>query len=264
MNAVTMPSTRLDNRFFLGAGIATMALVLWGFAHTYYLKVLFHSPVLPFRLHLHGAVMTLWVVMFFAQTCLISAHRVDIHKRLGMFGVLIAVGVVILGTTTTVHAAAREVNAHSSEAVGRVVVLGVELIQMLLFAGFVGTAIWWRKRRDTHKRLMLLATACLLPSPIGRLWFVQSNLTILFLFDAAVVAFVLADTLVKRRLHPAFVWGSLVLLASLNLGYAGSITPEWRAFGTRLVSEDPVTASSAQPLELIPVALHLSTKVKYE
>ncbi len=264
MHAVAMPSTRLDNRFFLGAGIATIALVLWGFARTYYLKGFFDSPVLPVRLHVHGAVMTLWIVTFFAQTCLIRAHRLDIHKRLGMFGVLIAVGVLILGTTTTIQAAAREVNAHSSDAIPRVVVLGLELVQMMLFAGFVAAAIWWRKRRDTHKRLMLLATLCLLPSPISRLPFAQANLTILLLFNAAVVAFVAADALVKRRLHPAFAWGALTLIASISLAYAGTKTPQWIEFGTRMVSESPVSASSTAFTERIPMALHLSTKVKYE
>jgi hypothetical protein len=51
-------------------------IVLIGFARTYYLKGLFDTPALPSLLvHLHGIVMTLWVVLFVAQTWLIAARR---------------------------------------------------------------------------------------------------------------------------------------------------------------------------------------------
>ena len=41
-------------------------------------------------------------------------------------------------------------------------VLGIELLQMLLFAVLVILAVGLRRRADYHKRLMLLTLSCML------------------------------------------------------------------------------------------------------
>jgi hypothetical protein len=241
MNAHVSPHRKFDRRFYLGAGLAALGLVFWGFARTYYLKLVFETPPLSTRLHIHGAVMSSWLALFFAQTCLISARRVDWHRRLGLVGIVIAILVVILGSTTTFNAAAREVGRHSEEANARVAVLCLELVQMALFAGLVTAAIAMRRRADFHKRLMLLATACLMPSAFSRiplnLTFMVSNfMSILMLFNVCVVVPALIDTLRNRRLHPAFGWGGLITLGSLDLAYPIAISRPWLRIGTWLVS----------------------------
>jgi hypothetical protein len=205
MNAVFPARRDFDRRFYLGVGLVAAGLVFWGFAPTYYLKLLFGSPALSTRLHIHGAIMSSWLVLFFVQACLISARRVALHRRLGLAGVVIALLVVVMGSTTTFNAAAREVGRHSEEATARVTVLGLELVQMALFAALVAAAIWMRRRPDYHKRLMLLGTACMMPSAFSRipvsLTFMVSN-----------------------------------MLSILDLAYAGAITPQWIRLGTWWVS----------------------------
>jgi hypothetical protein len=241
MNALVSPRRQFDRRFHLGAGLVALGLVFWGFAHTYYLKLVFETPPLSTRLHIHGAVMSSWLVLYFAQTCLICARRVDWHRRLGVVGIVIAILVVILGSTTTIDAAAREVGRHSEEANARVAVLCLELVQMALFAGLVTAAIVMRRRADFHKRLMLLATACLMPSAFSRipfnLTFMVSNfMSILILFNLCVIVPALIDTLRNRRLHPAFGWGGLTVIGALNLAYPIAISGQWLRIGTWLVS----------------------------
>jgi hypothetical protein len=241
MNAVFIVRRNFDRRFYLGVGLVALGLVLWGFAHTYYLKLLFGSPALSTRLHIHGAVMSSWLVLFFLQACLISARRIDLHRRLGLIGVVIAILVVIMGSTTTFNAAAREVSHHSDEEIARVTVLGLELVQMALFAVFVGTAIWMRRRPDFHKRLMLLGTALMMPSafsriPVNLTFMVSNMLSILILFNLFVMVCVLIDTLRNRHLHPAFGWGGLLAIGALNLTYVGAISPPWIRFGIWWVS----------------------------
>jgi hypothetical protein len=64
--------------------------VFIGFAHTYYLAGIFQAS-LPNRLiHIHGAVFTCWIFLLITQTSLVSAGRVDIHRRLGLFGFALA------------------------------------------------------------------------------------------------------------------------------------------------------------------------------
>ena len=241
MNVITRPRLSFDRRFYLGASLVALGLVFWGFAPTYYLKLLFGSPPLPVRLHIHGAIMSSWLVLFLAQAYLVSARRVALHRRLGLMGILIAILVVIAGTSTTFNAAAREVGRHSEEAGARVTVLGLEVVQMALFAGFVAAAVVMRRRADFHKRYMLLATACMMPSAFSRIplnlsFMVSDFLSILILFDLLVIAWVAIDTLRNRRLHPAFGWGGLLLIGSLNLAYLGARSAPWLRFGTWLVS----------------------------
>ena len=169
MNAIVRSPRRFDRRLYLGASLLFLALVLWTFARTFYLKPFFGTPPLSALLHIHGAVMTGWVVLLVVQTSLIAAHRVQWHRRLGVFGAVWAVLVVSLGSITTLHAAAREVRGHTDFAAAQVTITSLDLLQMLFFAGFVAIAIWQRHRPDYHKRLMLLTIACMLPDALARL-----------------------------------------------------------------------------------------------
>ena len=119
MNAIVRSPRRFDRRLYLGASLVFFALVFWTFARTFYLKPLFGTPALPALLHIHGAVMSGWVVLLVVQSGLIAVHRVRWHRRLGVFGAVWAVLVVILGSVTTLNAAAREVRALMANAIPR-------------------------------------------------------------------------------------------------------------------------------------------------
>jgi hypothetical protein len=237
LNAILSSRRRFDRRFYLGCGLVFLALMFWAFARTYYLKILFGTPALTKLVHIHGIVMTGWIVLLVVQTSLIVAHRVQWHRRLGVFGGIWALLVVILGSATTLHAATREVREHSPDAALQVSVLGLELVQMLLFAGFVGTAIWLRHRTDYHKRLMLLTGACMLPSVISRLPLdIRGFGSIFFYLTIFLIVAVSIDTIRNRRLHPAFGWGASLILVLIGMAVILSTTPWWIRIGTSMVS----------------------------
>ena len=169
MNAIVRSERRFDRRLYLGASLIFFALVFWTFARTLYLRPFFGKPPLSALLQIHGAVMTGWVVLLVAQTSLIATHRVQWHRRLGVFGTFGPRWLCILGSITTLHAAAREVRGHTDFAASQVIITSLDLLQMLFFAGFVAIAIWQRHRPDYHKRLMLLTIACMLPDALARL-----------------------------------------------------------------------------------------------
>ena len=50
-----------------------------------------HSPLMPW----HVLCTALWLVLIISQPWLIQLNRVELHRRFGLFGVLVAVGVVI-------------------------------------------------------------------------------------------------------------------------------------------------------------------------
>ncbi|HEY2906029.1 MAG TPA: hypothetical protein VGJ29_09020 [Vicinamibacterales bacterium] len=222
-----------DDRFFIGAAVGVATIVFVGFAQSYYLRSLFGMPALPLMLHVHGLVMTSWIVLFLTQTCLIAVHRVDWHRRLGMFGAALAVLVVVVGAIANLHAAAGAVRTPPTHPPAFLSILGFNLIDLLVFATFVCTAIVLRRRSGLHKRLMLLATLSMLGQPFAR---VVSNSTALLLVYACVLICVAVDTFRNRRLQPAFAWGAPLLIVSLQLAYLGAQTETWIGFAKWLVT----------------------------
>ena len=225
-----------ERGFYLGATFVFLALAVWVFARTYYFKLWFGTPALPVLLHVHGAVMSGWVVLLAAQSGLIAAHRVRWHRRLGVFGAFWAALVVVMGSTTTVHAAARAVALGKESAPMLVMIMGLELLQMLFFGTFVALAILWRRRTDVHKRLMLMTIACMLPSVLSRLPVsFMSNGVILLGLDAFVIACIAIDTLRNGRVHLALAWAGGAFVAAFQIAFLAFQTPAFIGFGTALV-----------------------------
>src|SRR6266852_5082980 len=97
-----------DRRLYIWFAVLMPLIVLAGFARTYYLKGFFGNPPLPGLLvHVHGLVMTSWVVLFIAQVSLVARRRTRTHQRLGILGAVLAGAVVVVGVATAIAAAAR-------------------------------------------------------------------------------------------------------------------------------------------------------------
>jgi hypothetical protein len=224
----------VDRRFYTWAAVGACIVVFAGFAKTYYLKGLFGTPELPALRHIHGLVMTLWFGLFVIQARLVAVRRVALHRRLGLFGALLAALVLAVGTVTAIDAAKRG----SSPGPPPLAFLAVPLGDMLVFATLVGMGLYFRQRSDIHRRLMLLSSVCMLSAAFARipLDFVRTGGPLLYfgLTDLFVLACVVYDTRMNRRLHPAFGWGALLVVAShpLRLMLAG--TPAWMRFATWL------------------------------
>src|SRR5437870_683872 len=61
-----------------------------GFAPTYFLRGLSDKAPLSPLLHVHGAAFSAWLLLLVTQSTLVAAHRVAWHKRLGIFGAVLA------------------------------------------------------------------------------------------------------------------------------------------------------------------------------
>lgn len=226
-----------DRRLYLWAMLFVPLIVLIGFARTYYLKPLFETPAIPSRLvHLHGIVMTSWVALFVAQIWLVSSRRTRVHQRLGIAGAVLAGLVVCVGVVTALFAAARGVPPEPPPLQFLVVPLG----DMLVFAVLVGTALYYRRRTQVHKRLMLLASLSLLTAAIARFpfKFIETGGPLVFfgLSDLLILGCVAFDTVKNRRLHLAFLWGALFVIAFQPLRIMLAGTDRWNSFATALVN----------------------------
>ena len=196
---------RSSRRLFVSAAVLIAISVFVGFSRTHYLHRWFHKPNLSLFLHVHAAVMSSWIALFLIQALLIPAGKTAFHRKLGLLGMVLATLVPIFGVSATIMAARREVLAHAQDAPIVKIVLALELTQMLIFAGFVAAGFLLRKRADFHKRLMLLATLCMLPNAIVRIIRLQSFIIPLIIWSLSIALVVLIDGLVQRKLHPAFL-----------------------------------------------------------
>jgi hypothetical protein len=227
-----------DRRLYLGSAVAIPIIVFIGFARSYYLKGFFDTPALPGLLvHLHGIVMTSWVVLFVAQVSLVGARRTRQHQRLGTLGGVLAALVVLVGVATAISAARR--GASSGPEILRF--LAIPLADMLIFAILIGTALYFRRRMETHKRLMLLGALSLVSAAIARIPLhfiaVGGPLVFLGLTDLCVLACVVFDIVRNRRLHPAFLWGTLLLVVSQPLRLMLAGTDTWMRFAGWLIGQ---------------------------
>jgi hypothetical protein len=224
-------------RLYIWFAVFMPIIVLVGFARTYYLKGFFGNPPLPGPLvHLHGLVMTSWVVLFVTQVSLVATGRTRMHQRLGVFGAILAALIVLIGVLTAIAGAARGATPGPPALQFLVIPLG----DMLVFAALVGAALYFRRSRlDVHKRLMLLAAVNLLAPAIARipLHFIETGGPLAFfgLTDVCLLAGVALDTIKNRRLHPVFLWGTLLIIASQPLRMMLAGTDVWMRIATALV-----------------------------
>jgi hypothetical protein len=226
---------RSERTFYTWAAVVAALVVFAGFARTYYLKGAFGTPDLSALKHLHGFVMTAWFTLFLVQVRLVATGRTRIHRKLGVAGAVLAVLVVIVGTTTALVAAKNG----ATPGPPPLVFLAIPLGDMVVFPVLVSAAILYRKRADFHKRLMLLATLSILTAAIGRipLEFLQAGGLPAFFgaTDLLILAFVAADTVKNRRLHPAMIAGVLVIVGSQVARFLIAGTPQWTSFARWLV-----------------------------
>lgn len=223
-----------DRVFYSGISVAMAVTVFVGFAPTYYLRSLFGAPptvsgatTLTPLAQLHGALFTAWVLLFLTQTALVASHRTRVHQRLGIAGGVLAAAMVVVGASTAIAAAARGAAPPGAEPLA---FLTVPLVDILLFALFVSAALWRRRQRETHKRLMLLAYISLMAAAVARLPgilplgpFVFFGLAFVFLLVA--VAY---DLISRGRIHPTYIWGGALLVVSVPGRLMMSGTETWR------------------------------------
>lgn len=204
--------------------------VFVGFYPTYYLRPQFQTTALPLYLHVHGAVFTTWILLFIVQTTLVAAHRVDVHRRFGWVVAGWAALMAVVGSTAGILSMRRDFAAgHEVEAMS---FLTTPLLSMVVFGGFVGAAVIYRRQPETHKRLMLLATIGILDAAVAR-WrtpLVATSLGDYGLTDAFIVAAIVYDVASRRRIHPAYIWGTLVLVFFQFLRNVVGATAAWHTF----------------------------------
>jgi hypothetical protein len=231
MSAI-VPSARM--RFYPVLAIVLAAFAIIGFSRTYYLRFLSDLPPMRAVMQLHGAVFTAWLALLVAQTQLIAAHRVDLHRRLGMAGVFLTLLVVATSVIAMlVSAATPRMSQLGLTSPQSSIVPFVAIAQ---FAILVTAGLVLRRRASLHKRFMLLAMISVLGPPTARLIGILAASKYFLLVQMSVVAaFVtcclLYDWRKNRVVHPVFAIGGVVLVLMWPLRYAVARSETWQPIG---------------------------------
>jgi hypothetical protein len=199
--------------FYTALVVLMTGIVVLGF-WPFYAGLFTGGPSAHWIIYLHAAVFSGWMVLLFVQVVLVLRRRVAVHQRLGRAGIYYGVLMLVLGLIITIAAPAMNVaNGRSSldEAAGFLV---LPLGDMLMFGAFFGAGVAYRRNKELHKRLMLLATIALLFAPAARAGADAGMLAVLGIWLLPLALAMAWDAYTRRRVEPVYIAGVVVFLAA--------------------------------------------------
>jgi hypothetical protein len=192
----------LDQYFYFVLSLLVAAIVVWGFSHSVD-QNLFHAALpRPFLLWVHGAAFSGWVVFYILQSTLVRTRNVKLHRSLGWFGAGLGAFMVALGFSTAVVMTRFDV--HRLHQQGMEGFLIIPFYDMVAFGVCLGLAIYWRKKPELHRRLLLIATCGLLDAAFGRISYIFDNNLYFACLDGVILLGLLRDLLVNGRIHRVY------------------------------------------------------------
>jgi hypothetical protein len=200
------------------------------------------APPQPLMVRLHGTAFVGWLVLLTTQVLLIRNRKVRLHRRVGMAGAALAVLMVVLGLAASFVTQNRDLGTPRADPG----FLSVQLIDMIEFGGLVIAAISARNQPAAHKRLILLATLSLVDAGFAR--FMATPLfallgdgawqfwVSLFSGNAALIVGIGAyDWITRRRLLPAYVFGTLWIFTGQITASWLYYNPAWKSLATTII-----------------------------
>jgi hypothetical protein len=246
----------LDRWIFVFMAAWFIAIVFAGFIPDSVMKIGMveagKRPPFPIVMHMHAALMGLFLLLLLAQTWLMATGRRELHMRLGVFAAIVAAALVVVGillVPTMYHQTWEGLRSGPPEARQKLVDLAafqenVMLFQLrigILFPLFLLIGLLARGRNaGLHKRMMILGTAIALPAAIDRIASLPTTLpgsplaTDLYTLLAVSPMFVW-DVVRNRSVHRAYwIWLGLSLPVTWWV-HSQWNTPAWHAMARQIL-----------------------------
>ena len=147
---------RPEDIFFSSMSLLILAVVVFGFAQSYFLPGMVFAK-LPNRLvHIHGALFVSWILLMVVQNTLVVIRKVQWHRTLGVLGVILPPFMVVFGLLTVYIALPLLVGAYdlwSTRRIQRVTMIAYGLMTAGMLTlipvaglGFVHEIVGWIRR----------------------------------------------------------------------------------------------------------------------
>ena len=233
-HSVNITESGTSSWIYIGLALSMCVTAFWGFAYTYFMPMFAGAyPDVSPTLHIHGWGFFLWYLLVPIQAMLIATGRRKLHMTLGsasmvLAAVMVFTGILVASVRIEHGLTAAEVN----EFVAFWAYFGqLIMYNLLLFILFYGAAIAKRKQPDIHKRMIVIATASVLPAAIFRIivavgdfyWLATPGwvMPAAFFLPALFILIGMAhDRVVKGSVHRVYFIGLLILLALHGFGLA--------------------------------------------
>ena len=232
------PPTR-DFKFFLGRyfyfsmTLLMAALSLWAFSHTVDAGLLHATPPRPGLLWFHAATFVAWIALFVGQSALVRVRKVSIHRTLGWFGAGLAAAMVVTGFVVANIMLRFELTVLHRNVASFLAILWCDLI---IFAACMALAIYFRKRPEYHRRLVFLASCQLMQAAFVRFHYLGSHALFFPALDLLIVAGILRDLIVDRRINRVYFYTFPVMLfLQASATYLQRTTPFWWQAATHAI-----------------------------
>lgn len=251
------PRHALKNRFYVRAAVFVILLNAAGFLPSL-IDGSRRAGAPTWLVAVHGATATAWLLLFLVQAILAATRRTAWHRRLGVVGPFLVIGIVVSGYLVQIDMVRRGYDLSGdirraappgSEALSAEELAAQMLPALQAFASFgllAGIGLWFRHRPEIHKRLMLLALGQLVVTPmihlsgylIGHWPALTGRLTPVIFLGGFSLQFAGAayEKLSRGRIHPLFLWvpfleiGATVAILTILMPSAG-----WRRLAMWLV-----------------------------
>jgi len=217
-----------SERFFPIMTLVVIAFIVIGFGSAIVARGNGYVP--PPALLMHGTVTLAWFALTLVQALLIRRANFALHKTLGWASIALALLIVVLGYTTTAHAILNpQWSIAGFDSVGSAIFPFFDIVTFLILYTL---GILQRKKREAHKRLMVLAGVMMMDPAVARtaiLLLGAPPLALLIEF-AILLAFPIYDWRTRGRPHWASIFGLALFAAcfALRLGLGG--TEAWAGF----------------------------------
>lgn len=231
-SVTSLPGRRYDHVFFSSMAAVILLSVLVGFGPTYYLAGVLSAPLPAPIIHIHAAVFSCWILLLAVQTTLVASHRVDLHRKLGLFGFGLACLMPIVGVLAATNRLARNMAPPGMDAKTFYV---IPMGDMLIFALLIGFAYRARTDSPQHKRLIFIGTFSLLTAAFARFHvaFLRGQPVHAMMVPYGLLLLIAAyDLWSTHKIHRATVFGGMFLVVAQLMRLPIAHTAAWQSFAT--------------------------------
>ena len=225
----------VERVFYSGMAILMCVCVFIGFSPTYFQAGMMRAPLPSPILHIHGAVFTLWMLLFVIQAAFISTRHVQWHRSFGIIAFCLPPIMVVLGVVAAIDALHRGVQIGPLDPA---VSLAIPLIGIVGFTIVIYASWRARHRPDAHKRLILIATMGLVAAAFGRFPWSRIGLPpaagAVTGLGALLLLLIVYELITIRRVHRSTMWAAPLAFASVALAVPIGMTPAWHTFAVLL------------------------------
>ncbi|ADW71479.1 hypothetical protein [Granulicella tundricola] len=216
MATLAKPAFRLrsDDFFFPAMALLILAVVVYGFAQSYFLAGMVRAKLPNTLVHIHGALFVSWIFLLILQNALVALRKVRWHITVGILGVILPPLMIVAGFLTMLDSIRRV-----GTPIPPTILLVGDTQPLILFAVLITWGLLDRRKPASHKRLMLMSTLAIIAPAIDRWPILHHYIPATFaVFLSLPLLLLLYDAFTLKRIHRStWVPYALMVVFSLTL-----------------------------------------------